>query len=156
MKRSFALLAALVLMTACSKGSLPQEKKRDFEFFKPMVNSGEDFDRASQKMGDLKVLASDQKYDMRFALFDNGKFYYEVANLGTGTGTWKFRDGFLNLFAQRSFFNVDIDLSAAAAEGQALEMRFFDRFGKNAVSVNYQAPSTKPMRKLALPARETL
>ena len=149
-------LIAAFFAVACSKGGMPVENQRDQSFFAPVLNSSDDFEAAANKMSDLKLLTSNEKYDMRFALFDNGKFYYEVANLGQGTGDWKFRDGYINLFAMRTFFNLDIDLTAAAAQGDSLEMRFADRFGKNAVQVRKREPSEKPLQRLRLPSHQKL
>ncbi len=120
------------------------------------MNSSEHFENAAQKLSELKVVTSAQKYDMRYALFDNGQFYYEVGNLGTGRGEWKYRDGYINLFASRHFFNLDIDVWAAAAEGESLEMNFMDRFGGNVVGAETVAPSAKPLKKLAMPVKEVL
>ena len=145
----------LFALIGCSKGSDSAEHKRSYAFFEPMINPAADFDGAAGQMSRLKVLTSTQKYDMRYALFDNGKFYYEVANLGTGVGDWKFRDGYINLFSPRTFFDIDIDFVATEAEGGAMAMRFLDRFGQNTVSVQLREPTGEPLRKLAVPTVQT-
>lgn len=150
------LLTTLFFVVACSKGGVSAERKRPLSFYAPIVNPAADFDRAADRMSALKVITSDQKYVMRYALFDNGKFYYEVANLGHGNGTWQFRDGIINLFASRSFFDLDIDLSAAGATDDRLEMNFIDRYGSNSAAAQVHAPSAQPMSKLPMPVNSAL
>lgn len=134
-----------LVLSACSNGTATKHK-RGPEFFDRLINSSADFDRAEEKLSKLKLITSSEKYKMRYALFDNGKFYYEVDNLGHGTGKWSYRDGALNLFASRSFFDMDLNLMAVAAEGDAMAMQFLDRFGTNTVKVQFRPVSAKPLR----------
>lgn len=156
MRNLVCALFGLLILNGCSKGSVPAEKKRPISFYAPIINSAEQFDGAAQNLSSLKVLASAQKYEMRFAMFDNGKFYYEVGNLGTGQGEWKYRDGYINLFASRHFFDLDIDLRAASGADETLEMSFVDRFGGNVVGAKLVPPSVTPLKKLAMPVKEIL
>lgn len=141
---SIFIIVALIL-GACSNGTATKYK-RGPEFFDRLINSSTDFDRAEEKLSELKLITSSEKYKMRYALFDNGKFYYEVDNLGHGTGKWSYRDGALNLFASRSFFDMDLNLMAMEAEGDAMSMQFLDRFGTNTVKVQFRPVSAKPLR----------
>ncbi len=143
------LLAGL-LQTACSDGS-PTKHKRDPAFFNRFVNPSENFNQAEHKLSELKVLTSNDKYKMRYALFDNGKFYYEVDNLGHGTGKWSYREGALNLFANRTMFDLDINLLATAEQGDEIAMQFLDRFGNNTVKVQLREGSAKPLQRFSMP-----
>lgn len=149
-----ASLIALLALTACSDGSV--KHKRDAAFFAPMINASENFDQAQQKLGDLKLITSSQKYNMRVALFDNGKFFYEIDNLGHGVGQWKFRDGYVNLYAARAMFDLDINLFASEAAGEALSMQFLDRFGHNAVTAQFRPAAPTPLRPFRAPANPAL
>jgi hypothetical protein len=149
------IFLALFTLTNCSSGG-DVKHKRGPEFFAPMVNPAENFDQARPKLNELKLITSHQKYNMRMALFDNGKFFYEVENLGHGEGVWKFRDGYVNLYASRAMFDIDINLFASEATGDALSMQFLDRFGHNAVKAHFRPPAAKPLREFLAPANPSL
>jgi hypothetical protein len=151
-----SLALFLILVSACSQGGKSVEHKRDFAFFQPMINPASEYGQADQKMQELTLVTSDQKYNMRYALFDNGKFYYEVSNLGTGNGTWSYKDGYINLFSSRTFFDLDIDIFAAEAEGDALAMSFLDRYGGNVVTATTRMPSGRPLRQFTFPENSAL
>lgn len=160
----FVILFCAGLVMGCGNGGDAVEHRRDYSFFQPMINDSADFKQAEQKLSELKVLTSKDKYEMRYALFDNGKFFYEVGNLGTGTGEWSFKNGYLNLFATRTFFDIDINLIAAEESGNAMAMQFMDRFGRNTVTAQLRDPSTqagagaasKPLSKLIMPTSSSL
>lgn len=147
MKIALILFLASVLV-GCDQGSAPQHK-RDPAFFNRFINSAQDYDQAKAKLSELNLLVSNQKYKMRYALFDNGKFYYQVDNLGDGHGKWSYQDGSLNLFANRTMFDLDLNLVATEAEGEQMAMRFLDRFGNNTVPVTFRSGSAKPLRRFS-------
>ncbi len=138
----------LLVVVGCSDGS-PAKHKRGPEFFTRFVNPAKDYDQAGQKLNELNLLVSNQKYKMRYALFDNGKFYYEVDNLGHGNGKWSYHEGALNLFANRTMFDLDLNLVATEAEGDAISMQFLDRFGNNTVQIQFRPASVKPLRRFS-------
>lgn len=137
-----------LMLIGCDQGS-SVEHKRDPAFFNRFINSAQDYDQAKQKLNELNLLVSNQKYKMRYALFDNGKFYYQVDNLGDGHGKWTYQDGALNLFANRTMFDLDLNLIATEAEGEKMAMRFLDRFGNNNVDVVFRPGSAKPLRRFS-------
>ena len=147
MKRSFFFILFSVgtlsfsFLTACSDNSLV-DHKRDEAFYQSMSNSSTDLPQAETKMADLKVLESNEVYPMRIALFDNNEFYYQIDRLGNGKGTWKFNAGALELFAKRPIFDMNFVVSAAQPEGDALVIRFIDRFGLNRVDTRLRDPKT--------------
>lgn len=130
-------------LVGCS-GKAPVQHKRDETFFAKVLNPGEKFEHAEQELPNLKLLTATDKYQMRYALFDNGKFYYQVAKLGNGIGTWSYQNGIIHLLAPRNFFDLELNLGAAAAEGDAMAFQFLDRFGNNVVQVDLREP--KPLR----------
>lgn len=148
MKIVLAVFIGLSLF-GCDQGSSSVQHKRDPAFFNRFVNPAKDFAEAEAKLGELKLLVSQQKYKMRYALFDNGKFYYQVDNLGDGQGQWSYRDGALNLFAARMMFDLDLNLVAAKPEGDEMAMQFLDRFGNNTVPVSFKPGSAKPLRRFS-------
>ncbi len=132
-----AALTSFIFLAGCS-GKAPVQHKRGQAFFNKVLNPGEKFDRAEQEMPNLKVLTSNQRYKMSYALFDNGKFYYQVHNLGNGTGTWSFQNGSIHLLAPRNFFDLELNLAAAAEQGEGMAFQFLDRFGNNVVKVEFR------------------
>lgn len=140
MKKKFLFLILISLpaiivagtLTGCSDVSMV-DHKRDETFYKKMNNPSGEQAQAEAKMADLKVIETSESYPMRIALFDNHQFYYQIDRLGNGTGTWKFSSGALELTAQRPIFDMNFVVSAAQAEGDALVVRFIDRFGINRV-----------------------
>jgi len=135
----FAALMVPLFFLGCSNGK-PVKHKRDEAFFANLINPSDKYGQAAQKLNELKTLHSNQKYTMRYALFDNGKFYYEIENLGHGEGKWSYKDGYLNLYAVRTMFDMDINLLATEETGSALGMQFLDRFGHNIVKVDVREP----------------
>lgn len=146
------------LTASCSSDKGSPTPKRDRAFFNQFVNSAQDFDKTQQhKLSELKLLVSTEKYNMRYALFDNGKVYYEVNNLGDGEGRWTYKDGTLNIFANRMMFDLDLTLSAAAETGDDLKMRFYDRHGEQSVKVQHRPPaSAEQLQRFSRPNSNSL
>lgn len=70
-------------------------------------------------------------YPIQLALYQDGRFYYDLPNLGDGRGTWKFNNGVLELRAKRTLFDMFIELKANETEAETLSVQFTDRFGPN-------------------------
>lgn len=122
--------------------------KRDRAFFDRFINPATHVGQAAEKLNELKLIEGKEVYQMRYALFDDGQFFYQVDNLGSGYGTWTFKDGVLNLFSSRTFFDLDLYVSAARPEGEAVVMQFTDRFGANTVNVALREPNkSSPLKK---------
>lgn len=134
----FSALTATVF-AGCSNEKM-SFNKRDPSFYTRFVNPARDLGDAENKMSQLKIIEGREKYNMRYALFDNGKFFYEVNNLGSGYGDWQYSDGGVKMFAVRTFFDMDLHLSGKEQTGEAIVMRFTDRFGVNLVNVEFRDP----------------
>ncbi len=68
-------------------------------------------------------------YPIEIALYKDGQFFYNLANLGDGKGTWKNSNGTLELKAKRTLFDMYIEVQAADETAQTLTIQFSDRFG---------------------------
>lgn len=133
--RFFALLALYLMATGCRP---IQEADRpypvyaqDAEFFKPLVNEAESSDTA--------LTLSDQSYPIDLKLYADGRFYYYLKRLGDGWGTWKHRDGYIDLYAERKLFVMQFairSLDPDRPEDVALE--FSDRFGPKYLKMELQ------------------
>lgn len=68
-------------------------------------------------------------YPIEIALYNDGRFYYDLPRLGDGHGTWRNSDGVLKLKAKRTLFDMHIEVKSNDEEGKTLAIQFSDRFG---------------------------
>jgi hypothetical protein len=71
------------------------------------------------------------EYPIEIALYSDQRFYYDLPNLGSGSGTWKYEEGKIKLYAKRTLFNMEIDVYGADDKASELAITFSDRFGPN-------------------------
>lgn len=130
---AFGALSLLALgATGCIPGDRPDEKG-ELRVFKisnsemsPLVND--------KPMPEVPDLTSDKTilnrdYPIEVALYNDGKWYYDLPNLDTGSGTWKMEGGVIKLFASRTLFDMYIDIVATEEGAKSLVLKFRDRFG---------------------------
>lgn len=75
------------------------------------------------------------EYPFEIALYQDGKWFYNLPNLDIGTGTWKFENGIIKLYAKRTLFDMHIDVEALSEEARAIAIKFSDRFGPQALEM---------------------
>lgn len=75
------------------------------------------------------------KYPIEIALYKDGRFFYDLPNLGTGKGKWKYEDGKIELRASRKIFDMYIEVYGADASIEAAAIQFNDRFGSNTLKM---------------------
>ncbi len=68
-------------------------------------------------------------YPIEVALYKDGKWSYDLPNLGKGSGTYEFKNGKYNLYAKRSLFDMYIEILATDEKAEKVVLRFSDRFG---------------------------
>lgn len=137
--KTLVIAFAFVLLVACSQDRVNLvEHQRDRDFYAQFVNNGKNLQNASSEMSSLKLLRISGLYEGRFALYENNTFYYEINNLGNGTGNWTFENGAMKLKAGRMFFDLVFTVSGAQAEGNATVVRFIDRNGAQKMDIQYQ------------------
>jgi hypothetical protein len=68
-------------------------------------------------------------YPIEVALYRDGRWYYDLPNLDTGSGTWKIEDGMIKLYAQRRLFDMYIEVVATEEGADKVALKFRDRFG---------------------------
>ena len=76
------------------------------------------------------------EYPIEIALYKNNKFFYNLPNLGTGKGSWKYKDGMIALRASRTIFDMYIEIYGADAEIKQVAIQFSDRFGPNTLKMD--------------------
>lgn len=82
---------------------------------------------------DKKIV--NNSYPIEIALYNNNKFYYDLPNLGDGTGEWVHTNGKIELRAQRDIFDMYIELHATDNKADNFAIKFIDRFGINKIKV---------------------
>ena len=75
------------------------------------------------------------EYPIEIALYEDHKFYYDLPDLGDGTGSWSYEDGHLILKASREIFDMKIDVHSLDTAGKEIAIHFIDRFGPNTLKM---------------------
>ena len=138
--RLFFIILVPLFLASCGPKKSMIANPREPEFYDSLVNSADTSPAVQTKLSSVKLVQTGKEFPMRFVLFDNKTFYYQVDRLGSGTGTWVYHDGGLELTANRPFFDLSFYLSAANGTGNQLVFRFLDRFGFNTVSAALREP----------------
>ena len=76
------------------------------------------------------------------ALYNDGKFYYNLDNLGDGEGTWKYENGVIKLTAFRKILTFDVDMNytftITRKDGSQSLIKFRDRKGNRAYATRLE------------------
>ena len=130
------VLFLLVFFSSCidnSNHSLNHEKLiLPLESFSSIINNkkvtnGEDVNLQEDK----SVLNRD--YPIEIWLYANNIYFYELPNLGNGTGEWRFENGSLKLSNDHHIKTIDLKIKMSfdlynSSNGE-LRVNFTDRFG---------------------------
>lgn len=77
----------------------------------------------------------DEEYPVEIAIYEDGQFFYNLDNLGSGTGVWEYKDGSIVLSAKREIFFKVRDMvykfSILKEDGSKASLEFRDRYGLN-------------------------
>jgi len=125
------------LLTLLSCGAGNQKSDLDFypikkESFQKYINA-----RSSNTGADLTkdVHIINRDYPIEISIYEDGKWYYNLDNLDDGYGTWKFKNGRLELFAHRTLFDMHINIEGTGEGAPNLVLKFSDRFGPRTIKV---------------------
>ncbi|MBA2403635.1 MAG: hypothetical protein H0V66_02605 [Bdellovibrionales bacterium] len=77
-------------------------------------------------------------YPIEIALYNDNRFFYNLPNLGTGKGKWKYSDGKIELRAKRKIFDMYIEVYGSDANIKNLSIQFTDRRGSNTLKMDSQ------------------
>jgi len=132
----FFAISALCLVTSCNPTGEDKSELKLFEVkasdFNQIIND-KPLPRDPNINQDKTILNRD--YPIEIAIYNDGKWYYDLPNLDTGTGTWKYQDGKIKLFAKRALFDMHIDVVATQEGAKAVAIKFADRFGPKVLNV---------------------
>ncbi len=138
MNKNFIILLALSMafFSSCNPSSDDKSELRLFEVkssdFDQVIND-KPLPAAPNLNQDKTILNRD--YPIEIAIYNDGKWYYDLPNLDTGIGTWEFKEGKLKLFAKRSLFDMHIDVVATEEGANTMAIKFSDRFGPKVLNV---------------------
>lgn len=78
-----------------------------------------------------EIVLENPEYPIELKLYKDKTFHYHLARLGDGTGTWKYQDGHLELYAERKLFVMQMEMHSTSPEEkeEAIALEFSDRFG---------------------------
>lgn len=139
----FAAAAAAAFFAGCSSDYKMVQHQRDEAFFSAYQNPATELGQAAAKIETIRLLQTDDAFPIRLALYDNGQFYYQVDELGTGIGDWKFEKGGLTLTTRRKVFDLNFYVTALNPSGDQLVVKFFDRHGFNQYELGFRNPSSE-------------
>lgn len=74
-------------------------------------------------------------YPIEITLYKDGRWFYHLANLDDGFGTWKYEDGLIKLHASRSLFDMHINIESLNSDASEIAIRFSDRFGEKVLKM---------------------
>lgn len=126
------ILLALVILVGCGKGGDAKLYKVDSGALSKFVNQ-----KSMAKKPNLTIDKSivNNSYPIEIALYNDGRFYYDLPNLGDGKGTWKLKDGVIELKAKRTIFDMYIEVKGTDLDANSLTIQFTDRFGPNTLKM---------------------
>jgi len=125
MKALFLIFIALSIFCSCNQSEL-QSFDITEDSFKHLIN---DKNMPSEPNLNRDKTILNRDYPIEVALYKDGQWFYDLPNLGSGSGTWVYEDTQLVLHAERKIFDMNIKIYATKEEAQKVSMKFFDRHG---------------------------
>lgn len=132
MKKTILTLT-LIALVSCGGKSGPKVyavKEESFSKFINQKNLPSDPNMGLEK----SILNND--YPIQIALYKDQKFYYDLPNLDSGTGTWSYSGGQLVLKSKHRLFNMRIDVHSLDQNGEKLAIKFIDRHGHQTLKMD--------------------
>jgi hypothetical protein len=130
-------LIVLLSLSACTGKSSSADlySAKEIESFSKFINA--------KKMPADPNLTIDKSiinnyYPIEIALYEDNRFYYHLANLGSGKGRWKYKDGKIELRAERKIFDMYIEVYGSDQNHNELAIQFSDRFGSKSLKMENQ------------------
>jgi len=106
---------------------------RQEQFFQKFINS-KDVEKSMDRQSGIRLVNTE--YPLEMKLYKDGNFKYCLDVLGEGEGTWAFKEGQLQLFAERTLFVMNIGIHSIDQDTEDLAIDFVDRFGTQFLEVS--------------------
>lgn len=130
-KKSQIILLMAFLFLGCGKSS--SDEKSDLEFFtvdqQALAGFINDKEMPKEPNFNADKTIINRDYPIEIALYKDGKWSYDLPNLGKGSGTYEFKNGKYNLYAKRTLFDMFIEILATDQQASKVVLKFSDRFG---------------------------
>jgi len=132
--KTLMLLIIATFITSCgNKGSMSFDDKEKLTKDDSQYLINHKKMPASPDLGEDAFIAN-YDYPVELSIYENGKFYYNLDNLGDGTGDWKEVDGIMQLSAEHELFNLGMTINMTfyvyRGEGEKnYKLSFRDRHG---------------------------
>jgi hypothetical protein len=127
------LLVMLLVLVSCGKSSQKKLYRVENSALTKFVNT-KSLPADPNLSLDKSIINT--KYPIEIALYEDGRFYYDLPNLGDGHGTWKLKDGKIQLKAKRTLFDMYIEVQGTDELTNSLTIQFTDRFGANTLEMS--------------------
>lgn len=138
MKLALLLILTLSLFTGCG---LKKDKSELIVFEKTQSDYDQFINqkpKPNQPNLSLEKHIVNLDYPIEIALYNDGKFYYNLPTLGDGEGTYHYDNGVLKLVADRKILTFDVQMNytftITRKDGSQSLLKFRDRFGNQAYS----------------------
>jgi hypothetical protein len=115
------LLLILLTIVSCGKGGSAKLYKIEAGALSKFVNQKKMTSKPNLSM-DKSIV--NNSYPIEIALYNDGRFYYDLPNLGDGKGTWKLNKGVIELRAKRTLFDMYIELQGTDVNANSLTIQF--------------------------------
>jgi len=125
------MITVMLLLVACGRDQHKFVKVRESSFSQ-LINQK---DLSLEPNLSLDKTIVNTEYPIEIALYKDHRFYYDLPNLGDGTGTWSYEDGHIVLRSSRDIFDIKIDVLSMDEAAKEISIRFIDRFGPNVLKM---------------------
>ena len=124
---------ALLTLIGCGNGGGSKLHKLEADKLDRFINQ-----KNMEKKPNVSIDTSivNNAYHIEIELYSDGRFSYDLPNLGDGRGTWKYSNGIIELKAKRTLFDMYIEVGASDSEANFLSIQFTDRFGPNTLKMD--------------------
>lgn len=136
MNNTMSLLILLIISSCTGKSdSAKLYAAKEKQAFSKFINN-KDMPSDPNLTVDKSIINND--YPIEIAIYQNNRFFYNLANLGTGKGKWKYNDGKIELTAKRTIFDMYIEVYGSDQNLNKLAIQFSDRFGSKSLKMENQ------------------
>jgi hypothetical protein len=136
MNNTIALLILLIISSCtCKSDSAKLYSAKEKQAFSKFINN-KDMPSDPNLTIDKSIINND--YPIEIAIYQNNRFFYNLPNLGTGKGKWKYNDGKIELTAKRTIFDMHIEVYGSDQNLNKLAIQFSDRFGSKSLKMENQ------------------
>ncbi len=134
MLRWIPLMALLLLSLAGCRNLY--EAPRPYAVYAKPASYFQPLENTPETPQEKAVTLVNKDYPIELQMYKDGRFHYYLARLGDGEGTWNYKDGHIEYYAERKIFVMRMQMhSVAPGEQESMSLEFSDRFGPKFLSL---------------------